>query len=373
MLTFYLLLGILYALALLWLGSLWAKSLMEKKDQEKTVEWVSILIPFRNEAENIPKLFASLIQLRHRPFEVLFVDDHSEDEGRQLLSQLIMEHEDLDIRFTLLQNQGKGKKEAVETAIKYAEGTIMLATDADCDLPADWIAIYLYAFNSPTVQLAAGPVMSHSGNSLLSTFQQIEWASILLMTKMGFVTGRPLMCSAANMAYRKEAFLQVGGYTGNKQHFSGDDEFLLKKISKHFGGKSTVYLPENKVWTSGEASWSKLFAQRARWASKWRMHGSFMHGLFAFLPFLLQISFLGSVALLNQGWLGPLIFLWLWSLKFSLERKVLGKVLKDFSLFPSFKNFLFTSVWHPFYVVIVGFKAVFGKIQWKGRNSAQFN
>ena len=373
MLTFYLLLGILYGLALLWLGSLWDNRSPKQDEIVHSQEMVSILIPFRNEVRNLPQLFVSLLQLKYRPFEVVFVDDHSEDAGKALLHRLIEGNRDSDIAFVVLENQGKGKKEAIETAVHHARGGLLITTDADCNLPVNWIELYLQAFDAPKTQLAAGLVISQGADTFLSKFQQIEWASIWLMTQMGFGLGRPLMCSAANMAYRKAAFLNVGAYEGNKQHPSGDDEFLLKKISQRYGGNSTVYLLDNLVWTQAEPSWGKLYSQRARWASKWRLHASFYHKVLSFLPVLLQLLFLSSLILLSQGWGGVMIFSWLWGLKLLLERRVLGKTLKHLNLELYSKDFFLTSLWHPFYVVMVGWKAIFGKIRWKGRNSSQFN
>jgi cellulose synthase/poly-beta-1,6-N-acetylglucosamine synthase-like glycosyltransferase len=372
MVTFYLLFGILYGAILLWLGNIWARS-AQSEGSDTANERVTILLPFRNEAEYLPKLLPSLLALNHRPFEVVFIDDHSEDAGAELLKVWIKKNEDEDVSLALIQNRGQGKKEAIETGIGIAQGDIILTTDADCQLPADWVGAHLLAFTDQEVQLVAGPVMSQGSSTFLEIFQQIEWASILLMTQMGFTLRRPFMCSAANMAYRKKAFLKVGGYTGNRAYLSGDDEFLLKKISQTYGGRSTGYLQDNRVWTKSEPSWKMLYAQRVRWASKWRLHASFGHALLSFIPFLTQLLFLGSVALVSKSWTGTLVFFLLWSLKIVVEKSVLKKVMEDFGIYCKCKYFLLASVWHPFYVLYVGYRTAFGKIQWKGRKSIQFD
>lgn len=372
MVTFYLFFGIVYGAVLLWLESLWTgMDLSSKKDPIH--ETLSILIPFRNECDNLPSLFSSLLALEHRPFEVVFIDDHSDDEGWKMLQKLIIENEDLDIRFSIVQNKGQGKKEAIETGIGTAIGEIILTTDADCLLPPNWIGTYIASFRDQKLQFLAGPVMSRGQSNFLEVFQQIEWGSILLLTQSGFALSQPFMCSAANMGYRKEAFLKVGAYAGNKAYLSGDDEFLLKKIIQAYGGGAAGYLQGNPVRTKPETTWKRLFAQRARWASKWKVHGSLGHALLALVPFLMQLFFLGSLALWGLGWLGILVFFYLWAVKILIERKVLGRVLKDFGLRYGIIYYLLTSIWHPFYVLNVGLQAAFGKIQWKGRNSTQFN
>jgi hypothetical protein len=114
------------------------------------------------------------------------------------------------------------------------------------------------------VHLVAGPVISSGQSGFFDRFQQIEWASILLVTQAGFSLGNPIMCSAANMAFRKSSFLQVNGFEGNDHIPTGDDEFLLKKTVRHFGAVSARYMNDRNVLvkTRPHAKWSELFSQR---------------------------------------------------------------------------------------------------------------
>jgi len=64
------------------------------------------------------------------------------------------------------------------------------------------------------------------------------------------------MSSAANLAYRKAAFLTVKGYQGNFEYSSGDGDFLLKKIVNEFGAESCRYMHHHTalVYTKAEES-----------------------------------------------------------------------------------------------------------------------
>jgi cellulose synthase/poly-beta-1,6-N-acetylglucosamine synthase-like glycosyltransferase len=370
MVTVYLLFPILYAGLLKWLKHGWLQS--NTPDSTKVSEKsVTVLLPFRNESQNLEAVFQSILRLNHRPLQVIFVDDHSTDEGRELLARYTRKNQDLDLQFLILVSQGIGKKAAIETGINHASGELILTTDADCLLPEDWVEVFLQSFASESVQLVAGPVISREKENFLQQFQQIEWACILAVTRLGFQLKSPIMCSAANLAYRKNAFFSVNGYEDNRHHLSGDDEFLLKKIVQKFGEDSCIYHKNNIVLTKAEKSWNRLLSQRSRWASKWNLHkGDIPHVGFTMVPFLVQLIFISSWGLLLQGWLGLVLFLYIWGMKIAFEMGTLGAILNHFGLKQSFSAYLGSSFLHPFYVIAVGLKALFGKFEWKGRKSS---
>lgn len=369
MLTFYLLFGIVYGLLLILLGRTWSQKpqiLPGKKDHEP----VTILIPYRNEEQNIQTLFGQLSSLSHRPLQLVFINDHSEDGGKKKFDELIESLSDEQLDILSLESEGEGKKAALKTGISKAFGNIVLTTDADCFLPTDWVEKMIRHFSDESIKMAAGPVLPKGDYGFFQNFQQIEWASILLVTQAGFYFGSPLMCSAANMGYRKSAFLEVEGYLGNEDLLSGDDEFLLKKMVNKFGSDSVVYLKENLVYTQPQASWNSLLSQRIRWASKWKSHQSNSHKLSALLPVAVQLIFLSSFSLLFFGVPGMLVFAAVWLLKVYFEAQTLGKVLRSYGIRPLFIWFLLTGIVHPIYVLLSAFGALFIKFEWKGRYSS---
>lgn len=330
---------------------------------------VSLLVPFRNEKENLELFFERIISLSFKNLEVLFINDHSNDGGKELLQDLIKNHTSLPFPVQILENKGIGKKAAIKEGIDAAQADLIFCTDVDCMVPENWIENKLGLFENQNVKMVAGPVMTSGQKGLFQKFQQIDWASILLVTKAGFEVDSPLMCSAANLAYRKSAFLEVGGYQGNDMIFSGDDEFLLKKFVKRFGTESVLYQNhmEDLVYTQPQQNWKNLLEQRSRWASKWDAHDSFPHLLGSILPVLFQIVFLSSFLLLLLGVLDLWVFIFLWISKAGSERIVLGKVLGQYGIKHHFFWFFLVSVFHPFYVIIIVFRVLFFKSEWKGR------
>ncbi|MGM0945905.1 MAG: glycosyltransferase [Bacteroidota bacterium] len=366
MISFYLFCFLIYSVQLIFLIRSWSEG-RKQMDENDYSEPVSLLIPFRNESENIEELCRQLAKVTPSVAEVLLIDDHSEDDSRSKLERCSGSISKLKI----IDNPGQGKKTALAHGVAMAKGSIILTSDADCFFQDGWVKQMLLPFADPKIQLVAGPVLSRIERAgFLDRFQQVEWASILLLTHFFFIKKQPLMCSGANLAYRKSAFLKVNGYAGNEEIASGDDEFLLKKIVLEFSGDSCQYLSRNEtlVLTRPQNDFFEMLNQRKRWAGKWSYHSSISHSLTAVFFGVLQMVWLGSVTLLFLGLFSIISFFAIWLGKILLEKWVLGKVLYSFNKEPSFGVFLKTSLFHPVYVISTIFGIIFGKYTWKGRS-----
>jgi hypothetical protein len=368
MLNFYLAWSICYLILLWILGRTWKVSSPPISTGDNSFK-VSLLIPFRNEIEKLPALVLEIQKLRSSVFEIILVDDYSEDGSNDFL----MAHFNSVSEVKILKNQSFGKKGALTLGVSLAEGEIILCTDADCKFTGTWVKAISSPFQAASVQLVAGPVISANSNLFFSDFQQIEWASILIVTNYSFSRNKPLMCSAANFAYRKSAFEAVDGYKGNLHQLSGDDEFLLKKIMKKFSNSSAIYLvnQEALVITESQDNWLLLIQQRIRWASKWRAHGSATHTSFILISFMVQLVWVASFGLLFLGIPGISSFLIVWLGKSLAEYLTLSRPLKTYCIDQNPINFISTSLIHPFFVLVVGFAALRGKFSWKGRSNVR--
>jgi len=367
MLSIYLIWTLAYVICLFYLSRHWNRDEPEARTS-RFFPSVSLLIPFRNEMENLPNLLSQLKNLTYPKLEIILIDDESEDGSANYVRNTILDQ--LPIR--LLQSKYPGKKSALEMGVAKAKNEIILCSDADCVFPDGWVEEMVLPFEDSAIQLVAGPVeVIEAGGKLLTKFQAIDWSSILLLTNYFFQVKRPLMCSGANLAYRKEAFDQVQGYAGNKEVSSGDDEFLLKKIRADFGSESCVYVSnqDSLVLTGPEESWESLINQRTRWAGKWRSHQSDSHALAAVGSFMVQLIWVSTFMLLIHGMLGLLVLAIVWGIKIGAERLVLGKVLESFNMHLAGFSYLCTSFIHPIYVLCVGVGALVGKFTWKGRGN----
>src|SRR6476620_6946995 len=95
----------------------------------------SIIVPFRNEAQNLPLLLESIKNLNYPKdlFEVILVDDFSDDGSSGLIYKWRMEHGEFHL--TLLETvkfTGSPKKDAIARAVPIVAHDWIITTDADC-------------------------------------------------------------------------------------------------------------------------------------------------------------------------------------------------------------------------------------------------
>lgn len=232
----------------------------------------SIIIPFRNEATNLPKLLNSITDLESPETKVSFwfVDDASTDDSSSIIEKFQKEHPTHKIQ--LLQNKRRSnspKKDAITTAITNIESDWIVTTDADCIIPRNWLNMFHQEITTKQPKMIAGPVTYTEATSFFTYFQLLDFLSLQGTTIGSFGLQIPFMCNGANLAYEKKAFLEVQGFSGNDNIASGDDVFLLEKFIQKWP-KEVMYLKSNEalVQTFAVHSWKSLLSQRIRWASK---------------------------------------------------------------------------------------------------------
>lgn len=232
----------------------------------------SIIIPFKDEAQNIPALLNSLQQLRYPLdlFELIFINDHSKDDGVVTLTEILKKSA---FDYAILHcedNNVFSKKEAITLGVLKAKHPWLITTDADCVVPKNW----LQAFNATIVsnqklQFLAAPVICNSQNTFVTAYQSLDFLSLQGLTMAGFGHKTPFLCNGANLAYTKEVFTKVKGFEGNFHLSSGDDVFMLQKVATAFPEQvGYVFNPKAIVKTNPVSIWNQVIQQRMRWASK---------------------------------------------------------------------------------------------------------
>lgn len=332
----------------------------------------SIIIPFRNEQDNLPLLLKSISALNYPydKFEVILVNDASEDNFKKIIDNFSLKHKAIDL--SIIDNQRKSnspKKDAIETAIGYAKFNWIITTDADCIVPKHWLKVYNSFVIKNNPYFIAGPVLYKNITSVLDHFQSLDLAAIIGSTIGGFGINKPFMCNGANLAYRKDIFKEVNGFSNHNHLATGDDIFLLESIYKNFP-KKVFYLNSilTTTQTKTESSLSKLISQRIRWASKspyYNNHFSkiiggiiFLGNLFFVILFIL--AFLFSIQSL-------LISVLLFS-KIIVDICLIGLTLKWQQNLKSLLYYPLLIPLQPFFYIFIGIASIFSnKYEWKGR------
>jgi len=365
-----LLLALLYSLLLLWLFSHWQRlpQLGKRSPKASASDLLSVLIPCRNEAANIEKLLSDLQQQTHRQFEVIVIDDHSTDATWATVNGY-QAQANFPLKLLKLTNGQKGKKAAIQQAIQQAKGSIIVTTDGDCSVEKDWLGSIAETFSQqPETQLLVGPVSFHPTPSVFGQLQTVEFLSLIVTGAATIGAGAPTMSNGANLAYRKSAFETVQGFSGNEQHPSGDDEFLMHKIAKAFPkGIRFLKNPQAIVRTAAVPSLKQFWQQRKRWGSKAKHQHHAPSKLLAVSIFLVHFSFCLSVILWTMGLLQTPSFLVGWGLKLLAELLFFGSTIRFFGKVTLLKWVPLLTLLHPWYLVTAGLAANFGGFEWKGR------
>ena len=332
----------------------------------------SIVIPFRNEAENLPELFKSLEKLKYPSdkFEILLVNDASEDHSENLCRDFIAANPQLQIR--LLQNDnfsGSPKKNAINTAVKNATFEYILTTDADCSVPAVWLQQLDAIISAEDPAAIAGPVeISTSGNdSFTAIFQKLDFLSLQAATIGGFGAGQAFLCNGANFCYSKKAFLTVAGFSGNEETASGDDIFLLEKFRKENLKVSFLKSKKAVVITQPQPGLRTLLNQRLRWASKMTSGNQLFGTAAGAIVLLMNFSIITGIILLVTRGIGWKIYFSILLLKFLLDFCFVYVSARFFSKKSLLKHFLWNFFIYLFFSSFVGCAAFFLSFEWKGR------
>lgn len=332
--------------------------------------YFSIVVPFRNEKDNLPDLLASFKRLDYPIdlFEIILVDDFSEDHSQRLVYDWRMQNGEFE--FTLLENiriSGSPKKDAIARAIHIVKQQWVVTTDADCVFPEKWLRTLDSYIQENKVEMLIGSVKYTDGNSFICNFQQLNLASLQGATIGSFGLGLGFMCNGANFAYTKNLFHGLGGFAGNNNKATGDDVFLVQKaVASHPEKVQYLKSHDNVITTKPLKSWWALFQQHARWASKADAYQSVFAKDLAVIVFLGNLCCLAALALSIFGELSWMEFAAIFTIKLIPDTVLLYKTQRFldrkglFWLLPSAVLYPFFSVGVALYVVVFGYS-------WKGR------
>lgn len=337
---------------------------------------VSVIIPFRNERKNLAKNIESILGQNYPSdnFEIIYVDDNSSDGSSQIVEEYMKRSK---IKLTLLKIENEKstrghKKIAISKGIEISLNEIIVTTDADCFFGPGWLKSLIENFNENT-GLVAGPVEYISDGSLFSSLQKLEFAGLIL-SGVGLVgIKQPIICNGANLAFRKDAFYEVGGYDSHMNFSSGDDEFLMQKLAYNTKWDiSFSFSKEALAFTRPSEDFKSFFQQRKRWASK------SLHYLNAKIKIKLVLIFMFYLSLiifpivsLIQSSSYLILFLFIFLAKIFTEYIIL--LTGKHYLFSELKFFYYipAQMLQPLYLIYSSIMGLFGRFDWKGRNLAR--
>ena len=359
---------IFYALLIETLSIQWFKMPVFKcaESVENSFTKISILIPFRNEEQNLVKLFQDLEDQQYpkTQFEVIFIDDESSDDSLKIIQKLMAKSA---LNCISLSSLG-GKKKAIQTGLNQAAGDLVISLDADVRFGPKLTQCYNRYYHRTKAKLIAGPVRFTNNKSVLSKVFSLEFSSLIASAAAAISMEKPMMLNAANMGFERKVALEFQEHVYQSKESSGDDQFLMEAIEKKYGAEQIHFLKSEEAIASTLApeNLSQFFNQRVRWASKTASYSSRFSQLVAVLVFLFNLSMLGSLALsIIEQCAFP--FLIMYGIKLLIDFPILLSI--NF-FFRQQKNMLYYPLlqfFYPWYIVAVAVWTLLGGYSWKGR------
>jgi cellulose synthase/poly-beta-1,6-N-acetylglucosamine synthase-like glycosyltransferase len=337
---------------------------LQQSGQSELLPVLTVIIAARNEQNRILPCLQHLEGIDYPPeqLEIILIDDNSRDSTPDIIGEYCAKHSNWKlIRLSRKKPQLSGKKNALMHGLAAAGGEIIFVTDADCRVPRLWLQRMVRYFR-PEVSMVLGysPLLPEAGfwNKFLRFDNLFSAIVIAAPAKLGY----PFSGAGRNMAYRRYAYNQVGGYQALKKFRSGDDMHLTERFrSKHSGRIDFSADPDTFVFTRSASGWREIFDQQIRKNSKVlkATPGTVIFFILLFCYYisipLLPVSDPGSLAV----W-GLLLFL-----KLLLEWFCLVRAAKIFKQELLLRFIPLLQILYPFFIIFFSGLGLFQKYNWK--------
>jgi cellulose synthase/poly-beta-1,6-N-acetylglucosamine synthase-like glycosyltransferase len=320
---------------------------------------LTVLVPFRNEQENLPALLESFQKqsLSRGRWEVLFIDDHSTDESVSVVHKYCAGATNCRV----IKNEGKGKKSALKTGIAKAAGDIIVTTDADCRFGKGRLSSVIAFHEHEVPDMTIMPVMMEGGASFMQKFFVADFLALQMVTAGSALTGEPLMCNGANLAFKK----QDNDPDLKENYASGEDMFLLESMKK--SGKKIRYLKSESavVRTKAPGNIKQFIRQRSRWISKAGGYSDTFLLFFSLMVFAVNILTLVFAVLAISGFIPFRIFALWFIIKTLTDYSLIRSGFRFFDFRVSLLQFAVMQMLYPFYMLLVSFRGFLFRERWK--------
>ncbi len=330
----------------------------------ENLPFVSIVVPARNEEKNIERCIISIAASDYpvEKFEIITVNDRSEDKTLEILKKLKSRYLNLKIINKSEDDNNKnlrGKPGALQSGIEVAQSDIILMTDADCTVHPKWIRTISSFFADPEMGLVAG-YTAIRGDNTFAKIQACEWTYLHTLATAGIGWDQPFSCYGNNLAIRKKYFDEIGGYHSVKFSVT-EDLALLQAIHKH--NKKLRHLTHEycTVTTDACPTLKDYLRQHHRW-----IIGALDLGVKAFLWVVSSLAFwIGLiVSLITSNFLLAIAFFIIRLIGDALLTLPNAKILKQKGLnkwmFPAELFFILMELAAPFFLLKKD-------VKWKGQ------
>ena len=271
-----------------------------KQQQKSPKEPVSVIICARNEEENLEKNLPSILTQDYPEYEVIVVNDCSEDDSEFVLERFQKKYKHL--KTTTIKQDEKffhSKKLALTIGIKAAKNELLLLTDADCVAESNkWVEKMQKNFTNKK-ELIIGYGGYKKEKKLINNLIRFDTLFIAIQYLTFAIARKPYMGVGRNLAYKKSLFFKHKGFASHNHIESGDDDLFVNEAATK---KNTIVEISKESFTRSEAekTFSCWFKQKKRhtttgklykFGTKWRLFLENTSRVAFYILFVLSLIF----------------------------------------------------------------------------------
>ncbi len=228
-------------LFVLFLILIWNLIILKKRNYpdlaEADLPFISVLVPARNEERNIKGILTSLLNQNYPNYEVIVLNDHSEDNTGKIINEIKQTHPELKVLNGKELPEGwTGKCYACTQLYEESKGEYILFTDAD-------------TVHKPGSLKKSITITQHRNADMLTVFPEMTmisfaekimmpmlWFTIMLLLPFYFVDKKGFVRFSIGMGpfmfFRRTAYEKIGGHYSVKNALV-EDVWLARKIKEH--------------------------------------------------------------------------------------------------------------------------------------------
>ncbi|NCO55637.1 MAG: glycosyltransferase [Bacteroidetes bacterium] len=193
---------------------------------------ISVIICAHDEAENLEIFLPLVLKQNYPTFEVIVVNDCSEDNTEDVLK--IFQKQYFNLNVTTIKKDEKfthGKKLAQTIGIKAAKYETLLFTDADCyPENENWIKSVCSNYRTST-EIVLGYGAYEKTKGFLNKVIRFDTFFIALQYLSFALAGVPYMGVGRNLSYKKNLFFKNKGFANHARLLSGDDDLFVNETA----------------------------------------------------------------------------------------------------------------------------------------------
>ena len=217
---------------------------------------VAVIVPAYNEAVGIEAAVRSLASSEYPSFEIVVVDDGSDDGTAEIVEQLELEH------VRLIRRENGGKSAALNTGIRSTTAPVIVMVDGDTQFEPTTLLRLVQPLADERVGAVSGNTKVGNRRGLLGRWQHIEYVTGFNLDRRMYEV---LQCTptvpGAIGAFRRDVLEEIGGVSDDTL---AEDTDLTLAIGRT--GRRVMYADDARAWTEAPGTLGDLWRQRYRWS-----------------------------------------------------------------------------------------------------------